>query len=179
MAWSAPLTAVSNATLTAAQWNASVRDNLNMTAPALATTPGSMFVTTAANTIAERIPTANYIGTTETTTSTTYTALTTAGPTVTVTTASRMLSLVSCEMFNNTAGAISWMAHEVSGATTLAASDTWGLKHGDTGAAGTMCASRSHLEVALTPGSQTVTLKYRVTAGTGTFQRRQVIVMPF
>lgn len=179
MAWSAPLTAVANATLTAAQWNASVRDNLNESAPAKATTPGSMFVTTAANTIAERIPTANFVGTAETTASATYAVLATAGPAVTVTTASRMLSFASCELFNNAAAGQSWAAHEVSGATTLAASDTWGLKHGDSGVNGTMTASRSHLEVSLTPGSQTVTLKYRVSAGTGTFQRRQIIVMPF
>jgi len=37
MAWFTPLAGVSTATLTAAQWNASVRDNLLETAPAKAT----------------------------------------------------------------------------------------------------------------------------------------------
>jgi hypothetical protein len=31
----------------------------------------------------------------------------------------------------------------------------------------------------LTPGSNTFTMKYRVTAGTGTFLARQIAVIPF
>ena len=61
MAWTTPLTAVSNTALTAAQWNASVRDNLLMTAPALATTTGRHFVSTGANTIAERAISSNSV----------------------------------------------------------------------------------------------------------------------
>src|SRR4249919_3869016 len=86
MAWSTPLTAVANATLTAAQWNASVRDNLLATAVALATTAGSHFAVTATNTLAERLTQTNTVATSETTASTSYTALATAGPAITATT---------------------------------------------------------------------------------------------
>src|SRR5690606_12967068 len=44
MAWSAPMTAVSGSVFTAAQFNQFVRDNLNETAPARATTAGAHFV---------------------------------------------------------------------------------------------------------------------------------------
>jgi len=42
VAWSTPLTAVSGTVLTAAQWNASVRDNLLETSAAAVTTAGDM-----------------------------------------------------------------------------------------------------------------------------------------
>lgn len=179
MPWSTPLTAVSNAALTAAQWNASVRDNLNETAVAKATTPGSIFVATGVNSIAERIPTSQYIGTAETTTNTGYVNLTTLGPAITATTAGRALLLTSGQIFNNTAAASSLLAHQVSGATTLSASDTWALEHRDSGTNGAMNASRAHLETALNSGSNTFTVMYRVTGGTGTFQRRQIAIIPF
>ena len=54
MAWSAPMTAVANSTFTAAQFNQYVRDNLNETAPALATAAGSYFAADGINSIAER-----------------------------------------------------------------------------------------------------------------------------
>lgn len=55
MAWTTPLTAVSGSILTAAQWNASVRDNLNETAPAKATTADRMFVTTGPNALQQNV----------------------------------------------------------------------------------------------------------------------------
>jgi hypothetical protein len=54
--WSAPMTAVANSTFTAAQFNQYVRDNLNETAPAKATSAGSYFVADGVNSIAERTP---------------------------------------------------------------------------------------------------------------------------
>jgi len=86
MSWTAPLTAVATASLSAAQWNASVRDNLLETAPAKATAAGQVFVATAANAIAARTPSSNLITTIETTTSTTSGVLPTAGPSVSVVT---------------------------------------------------------------------------------------------
>ena len=69
MVWSTPLTAVANTPLTAAQWNASVRDNFNETAPAKATVGGRIFASTGPNTIAEREVLADVVETAETTTS--------------------------------------------------------------------------------------------------------------
>jgi hypothetical protein len=177
MAWSTPLTAVSNATLTAAQWNASVRDNLLMTSPALATTAGSIFAATGTNAIAERIPTANTVGTLQTTTSTTYTDLATVGPAVTVTTGPRALVIWGCEASNGTSNVSSYMGYAVSGATTVAAVDSVCLKVTIASGAGIQ-ASRALIQ-GLTAGSNTFTAKYRVDANTGTFSQRTINVVPF
>ena len=75
MAWTAPMTAASNATFTAAEFNAHIRDNLLETEPAKATTNDSYFVTTGANAIAQRSPGSDVINTMQTTTSTSYTNL--------------------------------------------------------------------------------------------------------
>lgn len=179
MAWTTPLTAVSNATLTAAQWNASVRDNFAETAPAKATTPGSIFVTTAANTIAERIPQTALVGGSDSVAATSYANTTTPGPAVTATSAAKALLAVSGYMTNSTGGNSVYMSIETSGATTIAAADTWALEHRDSGVNGLVNASRLHLETALNSGSNTFTIKYRVSGGTGTVQRRHITVVPF
>jgi hypothetical protein len=178
--WSTPLTAVSNTALTAAQWNASVRDNLLMTAPALATTPGSLFVTSAANTIVERIPqTALVIGS-DTVSATAYANTTTPGPSVTANSSAKALIFTSGFQVNNTASASTYLAHEITGATTIAAADTWALEHrGGTANSDILNATRCHLETALNSGSNTFNVKYRVSGGTGTVQRRHLTVIPF
>lgn len=179
MAWTTPLTAVSNAALTAAQWNASVRDNLAETAPAKATTPGSIFVTATANQIVERIPVTALIVGSDTVAATSYANTTTPGPAVTAVSAAKALIFTSGFQSNNTGGASVYMAHEISGATTIAAADTWALEQRDSGTNGLQNATRCHLETALASGSNTFTIKYRVSAGTGTVQRRHLTVIPF
>lgn len=173
------MTAVANATYTAAQYNAGVRDNFNMTAPALATTPGSIFVTTAANTIAERIPQTALVLGSDSVSATSYANTTTPGPAVTATSAAKALIFNSGQLTNNTGGASVYMAHEISGASAISAADTWALEQRDSSTNGLMNATRCHLETALTSGSNTFTIKYRVSSGTGTVQRRHLTVIPF
>ena len=181
MAWSAPMTAVANSTFTAAQFNQYVRDNLNETAPALATAAGSYFAADGINSIAERrAVTALELGT-GTTTSTTYTDRTgvgaNLGPTVTVNTGPAALVIVRCSA-ENSGGGSARMAYNISGATSLAAADNRGV--GFFGVAGgNVNASDVSLWTALNPGSNTFTAKYRVSSGTGTFLSRRIIVMPF
>lgn len=178
MAWTAPITATTNATFTSAQFNSSVRDNLLETAPAKATTAGSYFVTTGANAIAERISAYNEVITSETTTSTSYTALATAQA-VTVTTGTQAIVIISAQMAHNTAAAIAFTTVVVSGATTIAATDdnsinfqqAVGLVNQD------VVASRAKLYT-LTPGSNTFTLQFKGNAGTSTFSRRSLLVLP-
>ena len=183
MSWTTPLTAVANASLTAAQWNASVRDNLLTTAVALATTAGSFFATTAANSIAERIPAANsVVSAAETTTSTSYTATLSggagsSGPAQTVTTGPKALVSFHCRQSTSVATTNVWTSVAVSGATSISASDNWAVSidivssqvfHGLT-----------YLEPNLTAGSNTFTVQYRVSGGTGTFAARRINVVPF
>lgn len=183
MAWTSPLTAASNTALTAAQWNASVRDNLNMTAPALATVAGQVFVSTAANAGAMRTPTATHITGICTATSTaTYGAPASGvtGPATTATTGTQaMVSLGS--LISGTAGAS--MSYAVSSATTLAAVDAWSIQVRTAGAGQNFKYNSVYLfssgTTALTAGSNTFTAQYTTpTGGTGSFAERHLMVFP-
>lgn len=183
MAWSAPMTAVANTAFTAAQFNTYVRDNFLETAPAKATAVSNFFAATGANAIAERVPSQDFVTNPETTSSTSYTDLSTAGPSVTVTTGTKALVLFGAAFRRTSASSSSSvrMSYEVSGATTRAADDNASL-----GAIGLWVdgnqyvkASSHSLETGLTPGSNTFTAKYRVSSGTGTWDDRVLTVIPF
>lgn len=175
MAWSTPLTAVANAALTAAQWNASVRDNLNETAPAKASAAGQLFVSTGVNTIAARTVNADLISTSETSTSTTYVNLATIGPAVTATTAASAIVSTYVNM-NNPTNPI-WMSYAISGATTNAEQDNRAVQLQAAG--GQRVGATFFHSAILTPGSNTFTAKYRVsTSGTGTWSDRRLMVIP-
>ncbi|HSE08467.1 MAG TPA: hypothetical protein VLB29_07360 [Nocardioidaceae bacterium] len=176
------MTAVANTVFSAAQFNQFVRDNLNETAPAKATAAGSHFVATGVNSIAERQTQGATDLNNADTTSTTFTDLSAPGaigPSVTVETGPSALVVVQCQLSNDGAGS-SRMAYAVSGATTIAAADNRGT--GIFGSAGVaLIASSVSLHfggVALTPGINTFTAKYRVSSGTGTFTQRRIIVFP-
>lgn len=185
MAWTTPLTAVANAALTAAQWNASVRDNLNETAVGKATSGGQFFVSTAANTLAAYNTAHDQYdgGGTDTTNSTTYVALT-GGAAVTVTTGTRAVVLNTSRMSHDTAGSRAWVTYAVSGATTIAASDSWAMPRD--------CETANRLSTqtyvsthsdgtpgVLTSGSNTFTQNFRVTANIASFTNRRITVLPF
>lgn len=185
MAWSDPtanLTFADEEVVTHTKLNL-IRDDLLETAPAKASTAHGYFVATGANAIAERVPDANRVGTSETTTSTSYTDLATSGPAVTVTTGTGALCLISCELSNSGAGNSGYMAVDVSGATTVSANDGWAVKYessnaDDRLAASAMIAYTSNGLSALTAGSNVFTAKYRCTAGTQTFLNRNMWVWP-
>lgn len=179
MAWSTPLTAVSNTALTAAQWNASVRDDLLMTAPALATTAGSHFAATGANAIAQRTSAVAAVNTVQTTVSTSYTNLTTTGPTLTMTTGPMALVIMSMRISNSTATANSWASYTVTGASSVSPSDNYALSYDSPTVSSTIYASYATIEPSLTPGSNTFTIQYRVGSGTGSFGSRRLSVIPF
>lgn len=179
MAWTAPMTAVANSVFTAAQFNTFVRDNLNETAPAKATTTGRWFVTGGLNSVVERQIGSNTIATTESLTGTTaYSDLATVGPSVTVTTGDSAIVMLSARQENDTAGAQTLTSIEVGGASALAASDTNSLR--DVSASGGQLsrATAATNLTGLTPGSNVFTMKYRITnaAQTGTWSGRHLIV---
>ena len=175
MAWTSPLTWVSQA-LTAALLNEQLRDNMNETAPGIATATGRLIVTDGANSIVERIPTIDEVATTETTASTSYTDLATAGPAVTVTTGTTALVILSGFLDNSGASDSSLMAFAVTGATSLSAADTRGtLFHQGVSESGMSVVTLEPLSA----GSNTFTAKYRATGGTASFRHRKIIVIPF
>lgn len=171
------MTAVVNATFTAAQFNQHVRDNLNETAPAKATTAGRLIMTKGANSIGEAIISNTNVATSQTTTSTSYVDLTTVGPAVTVVTGVSAIVIWAAEMSHNTLGGQCFASVTVSGATTDAAVDTRALKYESSAANDAARIAMVHRFASLTAGSNTFTVQYKVTAGTGTFLNRSLIVL--
>ena len=167
------MTAVAGSVFTAAQFNLHVRDNLNQTAPALATAAGQLFVATGLNAIATRSFTAATVATNETTTATTYGDLTTPGPAVTVTSGVSAIVMLYAAIANSGTGS-SLASVAVSGASTVAAAD--GVSVGGT-TSSLRCTAVSVL-TGLNPGLNTFTMKYRVTNNTGTFIDRKITVLP-
>ncbi len=181
MAWTVPLTAASNATLTAAQWNATVRDNLLETAPAKASAAGRFFATSGTNSIAERVPTTASIGSAGTTTTTgSYVNLsgTGVGPAVTVSSGPLVLVSVGAIIQNDPTGSRIFASFEVSGASTIAAADDFAITN-DSAASGRLAAMSRVTLQSVTPGSNTFTMKYRVSGGTGQAAQRNIIAIPF
>ena len=176
MAWTTALTAVANTMLTAGQWNASVRDDLLETTPGVAALSRRIFVTAGTNKIAERDIKDSIINNREDTASTSYTDLASFGPEVSMVTGFSALVWIRC-LCNNSAGGSSRMSYAVSGATTVAAANNKARQaEGGAGAWSDAC-SVTNLESALEPGANIFTAKYDVTSGTGTFDRRRVVVM--
>jgi hypothetical protein len=121
-------------------------------------------------------PTGNAkVATSQTTTSTSFVDLATVGPAVTVTVgASGEVELrLASRMANSTANADCYVGVAISGASTVAATS---LLIGG-GAAGKLLRfGAATIITGLTPGATTFTMKYAVSAGTGTFETRELIV---
>lgn len=118
----------------------------------------------------------------ETSTSTSYTDLATAGPAVTVTIGANGLALVILYSYLQGSSAASghsaFYGFAISGATTQAAADNAALRYQPwTGnALGKLGAS--FVVTGLTPGSNTFTAKYKVDGSTGTWIDRRISVVP-
>lgn len=95
-------------------------------------------------------------------------------PAVTITTGTSVLIAVSAQITITVAN-YGFVGVDVSGATTIAASDVKAAGHG--GVAGLESVdARMFFLSGLTPGSNTFTLTYKVNAGTGTFLNRSLFV---
>ncbi len=182
MAWTAPLTAVTGNVFTAAQFNASIRDNLLETMPGKATAAGHLFAVTGTNAIAERIPQMGSVATRESRTNVAYGDLTTPGPAVTVTSGTRVFILMETQLSTTSITSGSAVATwECSGATTLAANDKYAIMQEGVGdASREMRYGVQHVVTGLTAGSNTFTMKYKAaTNGTASFEQRKITVIPF
>lgn len=122
------------------------------------------------------------VATSETTTSSSYVALATAGPAVTVTIGANGLALVSLynHTSNSTASADNYMGVALSGANTVASTDNYALlrRASDASSGGFGASSAVILLTGLTAGSTTFTAQYRTNAGTATFKNRRLAVVP-
>jgi hypothetical protein len=182
MAWTSPPT-FTNAVLTAAQMNILSAD-LNETAAAKSTQSSSIFVGAGTNQIQERLPTEANEFAIETSTSTSYTNLATVGPNCTLTTGPHALVGSSAIMYNNTAGAQTWTSMAVytpPSTSQVAADDNWGALvkcEATPNGAANGAFTRMHMFYGLISQSNLFQLKYRVSAGTGTWDERSTLVVP-
>lgn len=179
MAWTAPPTAIANTALAAATWNAGVRDNLLETAPAKASKAGSLFVSDGVNSIVERTIGFDEVLTAQQSSSTTYDDLATVGPQVTVDTGTRALYILSAQSGHSADNSAVRTSIEVTGATSISPGDSREMLIDGLPGGQALAVSWAHLETQLNPGSNTFTMKYRVTVGTGTWSERRLIVLPF
>ena len=176
MAWATPITWTTNQVVTSAQLNAQIRDNLNETAPAKATTAGYHFASNGTNTIVERAILMANVDASENTASTSYTNLGTNGPLVTMATGVQALVWISVQQGNSTNTASSATSYEVTGATTQAAGSTVAVINDSTATNSLHRAGVTNLQ-SLTPGTNTFRMQYLVSGGTGTYLRRRLVVM--
>lgn len=176
MAWTTFPTLTDGQVLTGAHMQL-IRDNFAETAPAKATTAGRFFVATGTNSIAERTIDSQTISTSQTTTSTSYADLATVGPQVTATTGTKALVFWEAQMSCSVSNTSVRSAIAVSGATTIGASDSEDLYIDGLPAGQQIRAAAFQMHTALTGGSNTFKMQYKVGAGTGTYLDRQLVVM--
>ncbi|GAA4226118.1 hypothetical protein GCM10022254_10070 [Actinomadura meridiana] len=173
------MTAVANSAFTASQFNAHVRDNLLETAPAKATTSGSIFVGTGSNAIAERVLGLDTISTQEATSSTSFVNLATVGPAVTLTTGTSAIVFIGARAWNDTASGIATMGVAVSGSSTISATEDNAYM---VRSSSDSIFVRAHAAVlfdgTLTAGSNTFTAKYRAATGEGSWRDRSLLAIP-
>lgn len=180
MAWTTPLTGVANTALTAAQWNASVRDNLLMTAPALATAGNQLWVSTGANAGAIRTPGTATVATDEsfTPTALTFGDLPTVGPSVTATTGTKAIVMFGAFLGCNVGTGSGIMGFDVSGSTTIGASVAHSVRSLSS-ANNQRYRMFSASMPTLTAGSNTFTAKYTTGSGSNCLAAdRTIIVFP-
>ena len=120
------------------------------------------------------------VATAETTGSTSFADLTTTTDSVTATIGNSGMALVIVQsQSSNTAANSNFTGFAVSGATTVAASDTFAIQATGHAASIQMQTGTTFLVTGLTAGSNTFKMKYRTSAGTATFANRRIVVIPF
>lgn len=172
------MTAVALASITAANWNTHIRDNLAETEAAKASGAANYLIATGANAIATRSFRTGEVLASEPTSSTSYADLSTSGPSVTVTTGTSAIVFITAEAQSNTANALHKFSVEVSGATTTAASDDWAVLLDGNYDSSPVRRGVAH-RFSLTGGSNTFRMKYAAGSGTATFGKRQIAVLAF
>lgn len=179
------MTAVATAVFTAAQWNTSVRDNINECPTAKATTLGSIFAVAGTNLVAQRTPARDVDNTEQFTSSTSYVDLDPVstgggiGPSVTVDTGPIVQVHIYCQLKGSAVGASVWAGFDIAGSHTLAASDVRALQYQPAQANGFNRYGATFLIQDVTPGTNIFTMRYRASSGTAGFAVRNLAVVPF
>lgn len=138
---------------------------------------GSSWFTIGPTTMAVTAADSAQVLTYQTTTSTTYTDLATVGPSVTLTTGTKVVVAVTCYTDPSGAGASASMGFSISGATTFAATDNYAAGRVGLSASGWAGVISWVGIITVTAGSNTFTAKYkRGSAATHGFDSRNISV---
>lgn len=122
-------------------------------------------------------PIAATVATSQTTGSTSYADLATAGPAVSVQTGTRALVTSTALVNHDTNGGFANMSFAVSGASTVAAADATAITQTSAVAGANITPSGTFLVTGLTAGVNTFTAKYRVGGGNGAWANRNIVVV--
>ena len=95
-----------------------------------------------------------------------------------VVTGTRALVMFSAEVGNDTVGQGTKISYKISGATTVAADDTWYAFHNTATGAGESVVGRSLVHGGLTPGTNVFEVQAKVSANTGTISKVYLVVIP-
>lgn len=194
MAWSAPMTAVANAAFPAADFNTYLRDNLNVLGPNTSNVANGFPARRFMRGQSAGVPfmrdvgqTDSTIATQETTTSTSYTNLTTVGPSCTAFSVSGWVFVIA---YCNTVTTVTatggvdgaGMSYELIGAVTnIPANDIWATMTSQPVASANENiqnrAMSARLHAVTANETITVTCKYRNTTGQGWFSDRYLLVV--
>ncbi|MFO1540239.1 MAG: hypothetical protein ACKOTZ_07295 [Chloroflexota bacterium] len=117
------------------------------------------------------------MATSQTTTSTTYTDLTTVGPSVTVTVpaSGNIIVILTAQMGNASNGDEVYMSFSGGG---IAVSDARALVWTGRNTGDVFIGSATFYVTGVSTGSQTFTAKYKTAAGTATIANRNIVVIP-
>ncbi len=125
------------------------------------------------------------VATSQSTASATYVDLTTVGPEVTLTVNTSVMVIVTAGINSNAASdPAGFVGYAVSGANTIAATDTTAMAFAATISGGVITldpfvrGSAVSILTGLTPGSTTFTAKYRAAGNTTFFVNRSIVVVP-
>lgn len=118
-----------------------------------------------------------FVGTSETTASTSFVNLATTGPSITLTTGTSVLIAISSNSYMSSLGGNAVMSVEVTGATSIAATSLPFAESGTANAGFNFPLTRFIVITTLTPGSNTFTIKYKATGGVAGFSNRSITGM--
>jgi hypothetical protein len=177
MGWTTPRTWVPGEPITAALWNAHIRDNLLETEAAKATSDGQLLMATGANGVAMRKPKIDVATAAVTTTSTTPTTLGSGTPSVTFTHGGSFEIWFNAQMRVSAGTAdLIYCAPDVTSGPSATIHRS--IQHGRTDF---LRVGGHVMHYGLTPGSVTVKLMYwcGLAATTGEWSNRSIIVQPY
>lgn len=120
------------------------------------------------------------VDTGQTTTSTSWADLATAGPSVTVTVpaSGKVLILWGADVVNSSAESRSSIGVRINGADPAGSTGQDVIQFRTTGTGNTVTTGRNRVFTGLTPGSTIFKMRYQVQAGTGTFAFRHISAIP-